>query len=224
MKAVLLDFNGTMFFDTRFHMEAWAEIYRELHPDDTKPLDPGLICGPCNEAILHNVAPWLTGDEFRQFSERKEALYRAVCRRNPDGVHLVKGTEKFLQTLQEKGIPFALASASIQANIDFYFDTFPIGKWLKKEDVVFDDGSYADKGAMHLEAARRLNVPFSDVLVIEDSPSAIALAKHNGAGQIVAIGETGDGSELLQLGADHFIHDFTEFDLIWLNSGSSRPN
>lgn len=49
---------------------------------------------------------------------------------------------------------------------------------MKKEDVVYDDGTYADKGEMHLEAARRLNVPFSECMVIEDSVAAITLAKR----------------------------------------------
>ena len=139
MHAVLLDFNGTMFFDTRFHMEAWSEIYHELHPEDLNPLDPKLICGPCNESIIQNMAPWLNAEERKQYSERKEELYRKVCRRNPDSLHLVAGAEKLMQGLHERGIPFILASASIKANVDFYFDSFPIGKWLKKEDVVYDD-------------------------------------------------------------------------------------
>ena len=83
---------------------------------------------------------------------------------------------------------------------------------------MYDDGSYADKGEMHLEAARRLGVPFSECLVIEDSVTAIALAKRNGAGRIVGVGETADGPELLALGADHYIHDFTEFDYGWLEN------
>ena len=58
-----------------------------------------------------------------------------------------------------------------------------------------------NKGEMHLEAARRLNVPFAECMVIEDSVAAITLAKRNGAGQIVAIGEKADGSDLIQLGA-----------------------
>ena len=63
-----------------------------------------------------------------------------------------------------------------------------------------------------------LGVPFSECLVIEDSVTAIALAKRNGAGRLVGIGETADGSELLALGADHYIHDFTEFDYGWLEN------
>ena len=57
MHAVLLDFNGTMFFDTRFHMEAWSKIYHELHPEDKSPLASTKICGPCNDVILKNMAP-----------------------------------------------------------------------------------------------------------------------------------------------------------------------
>lgn len=218
MRAVLLDFNGTMFFDTRFHMEAWSEIYHELHPEDTQPLDPKRICGPRNDGIIQNMAPWLDAGQRQQYSERKEELYRRVCRRNPEDFHLVAGAESLMQGLQERGIPFILASASIPANVDFYFDSFPIGRWLKREQVVYDDGSYADKGEMHLEAARRLHVPFSECMVIEDSVTAVALAKRNGAGRIVAIGEQEDGSALLRLGAEYYIHDFTEFDYAWLEN------
>ncbi len=207
-----------MFFDTRFHMKAWSEIYHELHPEDPNPLDPKLICGPCNEVILQNMAPWLNAEQRKQFSERKEELYRRECRENPDSLHLVAGAEKLMQGLQDRKIPFLLASASIKANVDFYFECFPIGRWLKKEDVVYDDGTYADKGEMHLEAARRLHVPFAECMVIEDSVTAITLAKRNGAGRIVAVGEKADGSELLRLGAEHYIHNFTEFDYGWLEN------
>ena len=74
MHAVLLDFNGTMFFDTRFHMEAWSKIYHELHPEDKSPLASTKICGPCNDVILKNMAPWLTSEERQQYSEKKEVL------------------------------------------------------------------------------------------------------------------------------------------------------
>lgn len=218
MHAVLLDFNGTMFFDTRFHLEAWSEIYHELHPEDANPLDPKLICGPCNDVILQNMAPWLNAEQRQQYSERKEALYRKVCRSDPERLHLVAGAEELMQGLQDRGIPFILASASIKANVDFYFESFPIGQWLKKEDVVYDDGTYADKGEMHREAARRLNVPLAECMVIEDSVTAITLAKKNGAGRIIAVGEKADGTEMLQLGAEHYIHDFTEFDYDWLKN------
>lgn len=216
MRAVLLDFNGTMFFDSSLHVEAWSKIYQELHPDQTGPLDPSLICGPCNEAILQKIAPWLTAPEREWYSQRKEALYRQVCLSQPENLHLVAGTEDFLQLLRDRGIPFGLASASIRENIDFFFETFSLGKWFRREDVVYDDGTYPDKGAMHLEAARRLNVPFGECLVVEDSPTSIRLARQNGAGRIVAVGATAAPADLKSLGADHYITDFSQFDCAWL--------
>ena len=216
MFAVLLDFNGTMFFDSSLHLEAWSRIYRELNPNGESVPDTRLFCGPRNDEILKNMAPWLDPAQRDFFSEKKEELYRLACLANPEITHLVKGTHAFLQLLREKGIPFGLASASIKANIDFFFDTFDLGQWFNREDVVYDDGTYSNKGAMHLEAARRLGVSLADCMVIEDSLSSIRQARENGAGCIVAVGNTASESQLAGL-ADYRIADFTEFDPSWLH-------
>ena len=215
MRAVLLDFNGTMFFDTSLNIEAWSKIYQDLYPEDTEPLDMGRAFGANNAAMLKNIAPWLTDEEIRQYSEKKEVLYRRACLTKPEMLHLAAGTEEFLQYLQDHHIPFGLASASIMSNIDFYFETFGLDRWFQKDQVVYDDGTYQDKGAMHLEAARRLNADISDCLLIEDSPGSIALAKGHGAGCIVAIGTSAPQSVLFDAGADHYIKDFSEFDCAW---------
>ena len=60
MRAVLLDFNGTMFFDTSLHMEAWSKIYQELYPEDVTPLDTARVVGANNDVVLQNLASWLT--------------------------------------------------------------------------------------------------------------------------------------------------------------------
>lgn len=206
-----------MFFDSSLHLEAWSKIYWDLHPEDADPPDTALFCGPCNDAILNNMAPWLTAEERTWYSEKKEELYRQAIVSNPEKFHLAPGAEAFLHRLQCEGIPFGLASASIKANIDFFFEFFALGQWFRKEDVVYDDGTYPDKGAMHLEAARRLNVDIADCLLVEDSLSSIRLAKQNGAGCTVAIGTTATPEMLIAAGGDYHIRDFTEFDFAWLN-------
>lgn len=217
MFAVLLDFNGTMFFDSSLHLEAWSKIYRELHPEDTGSLDAGLVCGANNDAILKSIAPWLSDEDRDRYSVRKEELYRQSCNENPQIVHLAHGTEEFLDELKRRGVPFTLASASIMDNIRFYFETFGLDRWFRMEDIVYDDGTYLNKGAMHLEAARRLNVTLENCLLIEDSPHAISLAARNKTGCIVATGSTAAKADLLELGAHHYIRDFSEFDFAWLD-------
>ena len=204
-----------MFFDSSLHQEAWSRIYQQLHPEDAAAPDPSLFCGPRNDEILKNMAPWLSEQERTFYSEKKEELYRLACLANPEITHLVSGTHAFLQLLREKGIPFGLASASIKANIDFFFETFDLGQWFDQDEVVYDDGTYLNKGAMHLEAARRLGVSLADCMVIEDSLSSIRQARENGAGCIIAVGSTASEAQLLEL-ADHWIRDFTQFDPAWL--------
>ena len=215
MKAVLLDFNGTLFFDSGFHQEAWAEIYRELNPNKDDGPDGSFYCGPRNDVLIQMIAPWLSEQERQEVSRRKEALYRRICKENPHHVQLVDGAVEFLDELKEHKVPFILASASIKDNIDFYFETFKLGRWFDKEQCVYDDGSYADKGEMHKEAAKRLGVSMEDCVVVEDSVSAITHAKENGAGCIIAIGNENTKEKIIQLGVDHFIYDFTQIDFAW---------
>ncbi|MBR5595849.1 MAG: HAD family phosphatase [Lachnospiraceae bacterium] len=215
MKVVLLDFNGTLFFDSGFHQEAWAEIYRELNPNKDDGPDGSFYCGPRNDVLIQMIAPWLSEQERQEVSRRKEALYRKICKENPHRVQLVDGAIEFLDELKERNVPFILASASIKDNIDFYFETFDLGRWFDKELCVYDDGTYKDKGEMHKEAARRLGVELPDCVVVEDSVSAITHAKENGAGCIVAIGNESAKEEIMNIGVNHYIKDFTEIKCEW---------
>ena len=215
MKAVLLDFNGTLFFDSGFHQEAWAEIYRELNPNKDKGPDGSFYCGPRNDVLIQAIAPWLNEQERQEVSRHKEALYRRICKENPHRVQLVDGAVEFLNELKERKVPFILASASIKDNIDFYFETFQLDRWFDKEQCVYDDGSYADKGEMHKEAAKRLGANLEECVVVEDSVSAIKHAKENGAGCIIAIGNESAKDEIVKIGVNHYIKDFTEMKLEW---------
>lgn len=218
MYPVLLDFNGTLFFDTCFHLEAWSRIYREFHRDTDCVPDSSFFCGSRNEDIIRAIAPNLTTEENKKCSIYKEKLYRDICREHPGQFHLAAGAEKFLQYLQDKKVLYALASASIKDNIDFYFKSFRLERWFDRERCVYDDGTYANKGEMHIEAARRLGVPVSDCIVLEDSISAIAYARQNKAGKIIAIGSESVESDLIRAGATDCIRDFTEFNYQWLKN------
>ena len=55
--------------------------------------------------------------------------------------------------MKEKDIPFTIASASIKENIDFFIESFGLDRWIKPEDIVYDDGTYENKIAMFHKAA-----------------------------------------------------------------------
>lgn len=217
MKAVIFDFNGTLFFDTGFHLEAWAQIYREHHGENSETPDRDFYCGPCNDAIIKRIAPQLSRGDRDQCSVHKEELYREICMKNPQRLHLTEGAEELFEALEENEIPFALATASIRPNVDFYYQTFGLGWWFERSLCVYDDGRYPDKGQMQLEAARRLDVEFSECIVIEDSIQAVGHARKNGAGLIVGVGDSDLKQMLIAAGADYVIRNFTEFDFSWMH-------
>lgn len=215
-RGVLFDFNGTLFFDSLFHQEAWRRIYQELYKGTKEVPGDSFFRGPRNDTLIQAIAPKMTAKERKECSVRKEAIYRDICKSHPEQLHLVAGVENVFGILKERQIPFTLATASIVDNIEFYFQVFPLKKWVSQNLCVYDDGNYKDKGEMHLEAARRIGVPLSECLVIEDSISAITHAKENGAGIIIGIGAKETHPDLLRIGADHCICDFTQFDFEWV--------
>ena len=216
MNAILLDFNGTLFFDSGFHWEAWAEIFIALNGDDVEVPDPRIFCGPRNDDLIKNMAPWLTPEERQQWSVKKEIKYRDICARNPERVSLSPGAEEFLDYLKESGIKFALVSASIRDNVEFYFRQFGLSKWFNKDTVVYDDGSFSNKAEMYREASKRLDVDLTECVVVEDSLTAIGHAKDCNMGCIVGIGTETDINKMFEAGADYHIDDFTQFDKNWI--------
>ena len=216
MNAILLDFNGTLFFDSGFHAKAWVEIFLRLNGHDCDVPDPKIYCGPRNDQILQSMGPWLSQEERDEWSRKKEQLYREMCANNPDIVSLSPGAEEVLDYIKETGIPFALVSASIKDNVEFYFKQFNLSRWFNENTVVYDDGSFSNKSEMYKEAARRLNVDLKDCLCVEDSLTAIRHAKESGIGCIVGIGTETDKNAMIEAGIDHYVRDFTEFDKNWI--------
>ena len=89
--------------------------------------------------------------------------------------------------LKEKGIPFTIASASIKENIDFFIESFGLDRWIKPEDIIYDDGTYENKIAMFHKAADVIGVDMKDIRIYEDSNSGIRNAYDAGCKQIVVI-------------------------------------
>lgn len=178
--GVIFDFNGTLFFDTKYHVLAWNEISMELCGRRvTEEIMDKEISGVPNVEVVLKMKPELTREEAEAYSKKKEELYRGFVQKAPGGEHLVRGAEELFGLLGEKGIPFTIASASIIENIRFFVSYFHLDRWLDPALIVYDDGSYADKVNMFLEAKKRIRA--DRILIFEDSLSGIQCAGKIGA-------------------------------------------
>lgn len=192
-KGVIFDFNGTLFFDNDKHILAWSEISKMLRGRGITELE---LLDHFNGVPNHKIVSYLLGregiaEELEKYSQLKEEFYRRFCLEDQENFHLVDGAVEFFNYLKEKGIPFTIASASIKANIDFFVKEFGLGNWINPEDIVYDDGSYENKVAMFLDAAKNLGVDIKECMIVEDSVSGIYSGYLAGCRNIVVIDSSG---------------------------------
>lgn len=212
-KAVIFDFNGTLFFDTPFHNIAWQKIVQEITGSDLNDILKMKMHGKNNQEILYSIKEDMTIEENKMYSLRKEEVYRSICIDHPSALRLVPGAIQWFEILEKRGVPFTIASASIKENIDFFVETFSLETWFNPSKIVYDNGLYHDKVGMFNDACTLLGVEPRDVIIVEDSVTGISHAKTSGAGCIIGIGSKETHFQLEQLGADLCIEDYHDLDI-----------
>ena len=123
---------GHCFFDSDKHVLAWNKLSEDLRGVGITPeeLQTHFYGVPNNRAIEYLLQRECDEAELTKYSERKEAYYRELCKADTDNFHLVEGAVEFFDFLQANKIPFAIASASIKANIDFFVASFGLDQWF----------------------------------------------------------------------------------------------
>ncbi len=215
-KAVIFDFNGTLFDDTDLHNSAWKEFAsrygRILLPEELE-LN---IHGYTNREILQFLFNRkLDKHEEEDRYEEKEEIYRQLCYQHPQKCILTPGAVYFLDYLQQQNIPRTIATASYFKNVELYFSLFNLSQWFDRDKIVYDTGEYRGKPFpdMFLAAAEKINVPISQCMIIEDSLGGVTAAKNAGAAKIVALSCDNNPGKFSQFDfIDQIITDFRQID------------
>lgn len=190
-KGIIFDFNGTLFFDSEKHLEAWREYSKQLrsYPFTDEEMRDYMF-GRTNEDII----TYLTGkrpskEMLEKFAKEKEAVYRDMCRKDYEHTVLAPGAIDFLNYLKENNIPRTIATMSEKDNVDFYIEEFQLAKWFDIKKIVYDDGTIPGKPApdIYIKAANILNLKPEECVVIEDAVSGIEAARAAGIGKIIAM-------------------------------------
>lgn len=214
LKAVVFDFNGTLFFDTEKHEAAWQKYAEVILGRPLTADENASIMGRSNEMILKFLLGRMpTKEETQSMGNEKEAMYRDLCLKDPNSLFLAHGAAELLDALTERNIPISIASSSTLENIEFYFDKLGIGRWFDMENIVYDDGSFRGKPEpdIYLAAAERLSLEPSKILVFEDSLSGIASARAAEIGKIAAVTSSNSAETLAaQDGVSLVFGDYAE--------------
>lgn len=215
--GIIFDFNGTLFFDSDKHEEAWRIFSKKLRGNSLNAEEEqNFMHGRTNRSIIEYLLGREVDDEtlFR-LSEEKEQIYREMCLKDKTNFNLAPGAVELLDFLKEKQISYTIATSSGKTNLLFYMKNLKLNKWFDLDKIVFDDGSILGKPEpdIYLKAAAKINLKPQECIVVEDSASGIEAAYRANIGKIIAIGPKSKHENLKKLnGVDCVISDFSEFD------------
>lgn len=217
-KAVIFDFNGTMFFDEEKHILSWRKFALEHYHIELKDEDfPSHIHGFNNKAILEWMSQKeLSEEEVEILSTQKELMYQEMCLNDKEHLHLVSGLVEFLNLLKKNDIVLGIATASRKPNVDWYIKTFNLLTWFKKENIIYDDGTLT-KGKpdpmIYLRAFERLGVKSEDSIIFEDSLSGIKSALDSHPHMVIGIREKSEIDKIRHIKElSHIISDYEKID------------
>ena len=229
MKGIIFDFNGTLFWDSQLHYDAWRMFSEKLrgYPFTDDEMRKYMF-GRTNRDIIEYCTGEIPSDEtVTKLAFDKESLYRQQCLNDPEHFKLAPGAVEFLDWLVENNIPRTIATMSEWQNVEFYIKEFKLERWFDLDKIVYSNGKIKGKPdpEIYQIACTNLNLPPKDCIVIEDALSGLESAKNANIGKIIAIASL-EPHELYEK-LDYvykIIDNFYEFDRSLLKIQSSGIN
>lgn len=177
--AFLFDLNGTLINDMAFHEQAWFHV-----------LNNDLKAGLSMEQVKANMygknselydrvfgAGSFTEQEKEKWTLRKEKIYQQNFLPH---LKLINGLGSFLQAASESGIKMAIGTAADPFNINYVFDNIPIRQYFEHIVSAKDVTNGKPHPEVFIKAADRINAPYPECIVFEDSPKGIEAAANAG--------------------------------------------
>ena len=209
-RAVIFDFNGTLFWDTEYQETSWDQ-YLEKHgisltDDQKREYIHGRNGRDTFEVLFQKK---LSDAEVHDMTEEKEILYRKECLKHK--MELAPGVDALLKYLKENNVLMAIATAAGKSNVDFFIEHFGLLDYFEMEHIIYNDGTVRGKPHPDLfnKAIKALGCDKSETVIFEDSSSGIQAAINSGVAKVVIVNSNGYHFHEFQLPV---ITHFDQFD------------
>ncbi len=234
-EAALFDLDGVVTKTATVHALAWQQLFNDylysysqrtgrpfvpfdIDKDyrvyvDGKPRYEGVKSFLDSREI---VLPWGTPDDgpdeatIYGLGHKKDGYFET--RLHEFGVEVYEGTVRFLRRVREHGLKTAVVSSSNhcrevveRTGLTALFDVRIDGQETQRLRL---RGKPAPD--TFLEAARRLNVPPSRAIVIEDAQAGVQAGRAGGFGLVIGVDRLDQPDALRQHGADIVVADLAE--------------
>lgn len=191
-KGIIFDFNGTLFWDTHLHNEAWDIFLNQFDIQLSKEEKHLKLHGKNNIQLIKDlINPDLSIEEIRDIAKRKELLYQDLVKK--ENLYLADGAVHMFEQLIRYHIPFTIVTASDKLNVDFFVDYLELKRWFDIDKIVFADGIIKPKPCpdMFLKAMDLLKINPHETVIFEDSETGLRAATAAKPGKIIIVDSTG---------------------------------
>jgi beta-phosphoglucomutase len=204
--AFIFDMDGVIVDSNPYHKIALKQFCEKHghHLNDEQLINK--IYGRTNKEWITHLFGELPPEQLTNYAFEKEELYRCLFEKD---IRPVKGLVRFLEALDAHHIPRAIGTSAPRANVDFTLSKTGTGRFFK---TILDESSILHgkpNPEIYLRAAKALNFPPQQCIVIEDSLSGVAAGKSAGA-KVIGITTTHIPEELYD--TDLIINDFEELE------------
>ena len=181
MKAVIFDLDGVLVSTDELHYQAWKKIAEELGITTFTKKDNerqrGVSRMESLEVVLEKTDRQFTDEEKIQLAERKNEYFKESLKTlTPES--LLPGVKDTLLYLRERGILTALGSAS--KNAPYILERIQIESLMDAISSGLDVTKSKPDPEVFLVAAKKLNLPPEECLVVEDAAAGIEAANRGG--------------------------------------------
>ncbi len=169
--------DGTIVDSEPYHKIAWREFFTKRGMDFTED-NFKFAFGRRNEEIFRKlIEPNMSQEELDTLSEEKESTFRRYVKGN---VKALPGVVELLESLSEAEFRLAIVSSTPIENIRLITEILDIKTYfsliISGKDVT--EGKPSPQG--FLLAAKKLEVPPQNCVVIEDAVAGVRAAKSGG--------------------------------------------
>jgi beta-phosphoglucomutase len=165
--GAVFDMDGVIVDNRKYHVLAWKAFAREHGvPFDIRHFKDHLFGRVNREIFMGLYGHALPEAEVIAWAEEKEALYRSIYKGH---VEPARGLVAFLDALDARGVPSAVATAAPRENLDFALDEAGLRPYFR----AFVDVGQVRRGKpapdLYLKAAELLGVRAARCVAFEDS-------------------------------------------------------
>ena len=191
--AVIFDHDGTLVDSETITLRLLAtmaiEAGAEVYPDDATRF-MGSDINVVIDAIEERSGNTIDRDKF--FAEFRVRQYDDIR----SGLAEIAGATRLLESLTERGVPFAVATNAPMAKMELCLATTKLDRFFGPENMVsaYDVGIWKPDPAVFIEAAARIDTPIERCAVVEDSRPGVEAAITSG-GHAIALDPDGTFAE-----------------------------